>query len=973
MYLKLVQIDSGMTGTYNIGLVGLCLAVAIVASYTALNLAGRVQSALKRRQLFWFLGGALAMGTGIWATHFIAMLAFGLPVPVRYSVWSTLLSLVCAISASGIGLWLQTQLSNLPLLCGASVCTGIAIAGMHYIGMAAMQLQARIEYDWGLVGLSVAIAVSTSFAALWLAFRLQNEFWQGQWQKLGSAFVMGVAIIGMHYTGMWATCFIPLQKLRTSQSATLMFNHFWLAIGIGIATLFILSLALLTSLFDQRLNTQILREQALQESVTARQQAEEVLLESAERERAIAKVIQQMRSSLNLETIFSSTTQALRQALKCDRVLVYRFNLDWSGEFVSESVVADWKMLLPQQINQPELNQTAVDKEGCTVKTLDSEDNPMQDTYLQETQGGIYRQGKSYTCVSDIYEAGYDSCYLEFLEQFQARAYIVVPIFFANQLWGLLATYQNSGPRAWKVAEIKMVVQIATQFGVAIQQAELFMQTQRQAEELKTAKEAADAANRAKSNFLAHMSHELRTPLNAILGFTQLMYKDQSLSDDNQQYLNIISRSGQHLLKLINNVLEMSKIEAGRTDLNESSFDLYRLLDTLNEMLRIKASTKGLELTFECEPKVPQYMKTDESKLTQVLLNLLGNAINFTKQGHVNLRVSLVNSHKSLVKDKGLIIRENVKKTIRFEVEDTGAGIAPDELKNLFEPFEQTETGLKSVEGTGLGLPISKNFVQLMGGAIAVSSQPGVGSVFSFDIQVSPVLDLVEKINQAIGRKVISLAPGQPTYRILIAEDNPTDCLLLVTLLSNLGFDVREAGNGQEVLAVWEHCEPHLIWMDMQMPVMDGYEVTKRIKATLKGQATVVIALTANAFEEHRQSSILAGCDDYLRKPFEREELLAKLSQHLGVLFVYKEEGENKKKDGVLSLPFNLESSLKIMPAMWVEQLYNAALQCNDDVIFKLIEQIPEENSSFAVALTNLAEKFQFNQITTSIQHVRTL
>ncbi len=806
---QLSKMDTGITGTYNIGLVGLSLASAIVASYTALNLAGRVQSALKSQRLFWILGGAVAMGTGIWSMHFVAMLAFQLPVPVSYSVWLTLLSLLCAISASAIALWLLSR-SSIPLLLGGGVYMGIAIAWMHYTGMAAMQLQAQIEYDWRLVGLSVAIAVGASLVALWLA-RLQNKSLQGEWQKLGSAFVMGVAISGTHYTGMWATCFIPLQKLPASQTPTPTFSQFWLAVAIGVATLLILSLALLTSLFDQRLTAQLLREQALQESVTVRKQAEELLRESSERERAITKVIQQMRSSLDLEIIFSSTTQELRQAIKCDRVLVYRFNPDWSGEYVAESVAPGWNVLLQDAINQPELNQTAVNKADCAVKTLSSEDNLLQDTYLQETQGGIYRQGQSSSCVSDIYEPGFDSCYLKFLERFQARAYIVVPIFCGNQLWGLLATYQNSGPRAWKVAEIKMVVQIGTQFGVAIQQAELLAQTQRQAEELKKAKSTADAANRAKSNFLAHMSHELRTPLNAILGFTQLMHRDGSLSEEHQQYLDIVSRSGKHLLKLINDVLKMSKIEAGRINLNESNLDLYRLLDTLKEMLQLKAYAKGLQLIFECDPKVPQYVRTDESKLSQVLLNLLGNAIKFTKQGQIHLRVLSVNSHCPLAKDKEPIVRENGKMTIRFEVEDTGPGIAPDELKKLFEPFEQTQTGLKSIEGTGLGLPISKSFVQLMGGAIAVSSQPGVGSIFSFDIQVNPVHELVEKISQAIGRKVISLAPRQPTYRILIAEDNPTDRLLLVKLLSNLGFDVRSAQDGQEVLAVWSHWEPHLI------------------------------------------------------------------------------------------------------------------------------------------------------------------
>lgn len=697
--------------------------------------------------------------------------------------------------------------------------------------------------------------------------------------------------------------------------------------------------------------------------ITERKQAEEALQESAERERAMARVIQRMRQTLEIETIFSATTQELRQALECDRVGVYRFNSDWSGEFVAESVAAGWKKLVQAQAYQPQMRQIAVNKVGCAVRSLDSADESIQDTYLQINQGGIYREQTSYRCVSDIDKAGFDSCYLELLQRFQARAYIIVPIFLGSQLWGLLATYQNAAPRQWTEAEIKMVAQIGAQLGVAIQQAELLARTQQQSVALKTAKEAADAANRAKSEFLANMSHELRTPLNAILGFTQVLSRDRVLSAEHQQYLDIISRSGEHLLELINDILEMSKIEAGRVMLHKNDFDLYYLLDSLFEMLRLKAQSKGLQFSFERTPDVPQYIRTDESKLRQVLINLLGNAIKFTAQGNVTLRVKAEQiSENSETKD----LKPEIY--LVFEISDTGSGISPLEFDRLFEAFGQTTTGLKSGTGTGLGLPISQKFVRLMGGDIAVSSNLGQGATFAFNIRVSLAAAQVQT-PQRLSKKIIGLVPNQPHYRILVTEDQLANRILIVKLLGSLGFEVRCAENGQEALAVWESWQPHLIWMDMRMPVMDGYEATKRIKAYPSSQATVIVALTASAFEKEQRAILSAGCDDLVLKPFREEELLLKMSEHLGVQYLYEEEAIEKNDTGKI-LDESVSSSialrseaLQVMPTEWVQQLYYAACQASDLLIFQLIAQIPPENSALAIALTNLVENFQFERV----------
>ena len=466
------------------------------------------------------------------------------------------------------------------------------------------------------------------------------------------------------------------------------------------------------------------------------------------------------------------------------------------------------------------------------------------------------------------------------------------------------------------------------------------------------------------------MSHELRTPLNAILGFSQLMNRDSSLKQEQQENLGIINRSGEHLLSLINDVLDMSKIEAGLIGLNENDFDLYSILDTIEEMFQLKAEYQGLQLLFERTPDVPQYVRTDERKLRQVLINLLGNAIKFTQEGGVTLRVKKVMANGQGSSNYQLPITNY---HLLFEVEDTGSGIAPDEMESLFQPFVQTETGRKSQQGTGLGLPISRKFVQLMGGDIKVSSTLGQGTIFRFDIQAQEA-DAGNIQTQKQTRRVIGLEPGQPEYRILVVDDRPANRLLLVKLLSPIGFQVREAQNGSEAIALWSDWEPHLIWMDMRMPVMNGYEATKQIKSHIKGQATAIIALTASAFEEERAIVLSAGCDDFMRKQFQENVLFEKMANYLGVRYIYEEKQVESVKVEKTSLAFILQpSSFQTMPNEWVEKLHQAAARLDAEMISHLVAQIPEENNPLAKALLEKVNDFDFDQIVNLAQEATTL
>ena len=480
--------------------------------------------------------------------------------------------------------------------------------------------------------------------------------------------------------------------------------------------------------------------------------------------------------------------------------------------------------------------------------------------------------------------------------------------------------------------------------------AERTLELTRSNEELQKAKEAADLASKSKSTFLAHMSHELRSPLNAIIGFTELLLNDVSLSIEQRENLEIISRSGEHLLTLIDDVLDMAKIEAGRIALNESNFDLHYLLSTLEEMLRLKAENKSLQLRFELAQNLPQYIQADEGKLRQVLINLLGNAIKFTESGSVTLRVNI--AHRT---DRS---SNSQTSYLLFEVEDTGPGIAPEEIDLIFEAFGQTAAGKKMQQGTGLGLPISQQFVQLMGGEIAVESQVSQGTIFRFDVRISlsqrPDLDRIRETRKAIG-----LAPNQPEYRILVVDDVRVSRMLLVKILKRLGFEVREATNGREAIALWESWRPQLIFMDMQMPVMDGYEATQQIKAIAQQQSPAIIALTALAFAEERVAVLSAGCDDFVTKPVQETVLLEKIAQYLGTIYIYEQPA-------VLTDTFDreqLQLQLSQMSNSWVTQLYEAAAQCSDRLIWQLIEQIPERNSPLVKALTDLAHNFRFDTI----------
>ena len=459
-------------------------------------------------------------------------------------------------------------------------------------------------------------------------------------------------------------------------------------------------------------------------------------------------------------------------------------------------------------------------------------------------------------------------------------------------------------------------------------------------EELVIEKEKAESANKSKSIFLANMSHELRTPLNAILGFSQLMSDAPDISSSQKENLSIISNSGTHLLSLINDVLDMSKIEAGRMEISNTNVDLHKLLNDISSMMRVKADSKDLQFSLEMSDDLVRYVKVDEKKLRQIIINIIGNSIKYTDEGGISFRV------KSVTKDKS--------SQLIFEIEDSGRGMSKDELNNVFDPFIQVKSSKGISEGTGLGLAITHRFLELMDAEVNVESEVAKGTLFSFSIPVKIVSSQDIEL-KTIHKKVIGIKKGTPKIKILIVEDQKENLLLLNNLLSGVGFDVYEATNGKIGLEKFIEVKPDFIWMDIRMPIMDGYEASKKIREL--DNNVVIVALTASAFADQRPAITKAGCNDLVHKPYRHDQIFTTMQKYLDIEYVYQERSENEIKKP-LTLNTNL---LNKIPKKFIETLKDALISLDPESIIEQIDLIEKVVPEVAAPMLALAENYEYD------------
>ncbi|MES9961902.1 MAG: YfiR/HmsC family protein [Candidatus Sedimenticola sp. 20ELBAFRAG] len=664
----------------------------------------------------------------------------------------------------------------------------------------------------------------------------------------------------------------------------------------------------------ERQKRQVAREQARYESLAQ---------ESASQQRIIAEQHKQVEAEqrrLQQAVAQVATQKALiqkQQARLAEEETRYRSLEEKSAE--QQALIERQRLLVAQE--QEQYRQLTAE-----VRQRE-QDLALQEQKIEKRAAILSEQDQKIADQQEILDRQSDTIATQQNFLYALTAVIVLVVLLAM---ALLRGYRNKRAANAKLLEQKSMLEAS-------------------AVELSKAKDIAETANKAKSIFLANMSHELRTPLNAVLGFSQLMSTDEAIPPHQKSNLDIINRSGHHLLQLINDVLDMSKIEAGKIQLEPEDMDLGALILDVTDMIRVRAEEKGLQLLLDQSSDFPRYVRADGPKIRQILINLLSNAVKFTEQGGVTLRLESRNGQPDII-------------TLRGEVQDTGRGIGTEDIKRIFQPFEQLASAIEQ-KGTGLGLAITRQFVELMGGEISAASQPGKGTTFYFSIQVAPGNpEQVQIIDDTEGRRVLGLEPPEQEWRILVAEDQLENQLLLQQLLEQAGFEVRVAEDGEQTVELFQQWHPHFIWMDRRMPRMDGLTATRKIRELPGGKEVKIAALTASVFKEQKDEVMAAGSDDFVRKPYRPDEIFDCMARHLDLAYIYEEEGETDETE--IGLPSSVTpEAVAALPPDLLKELRRVVTILDIEETRMVLERVAEVDSDLAASLSRLADSFNFQAI----------
>ncbi|TFI51689.1 response regulator [Mastigocladus laminosus UU774] len=574
------------------------------------------------------------------------------------------------------------------------------------------------------------------------------------------------------------------------------------------------------------------------------------------------------------------------------------------------------------------------------------------------------------------------------------KSVLCMPIVNQGKLIGILYLENKLIAGAFTPERLKILQLLSSQAAISIENARLYndleeynrtleakvekrtlqlqaknLQLQQEISDRQRAEETADAANRAKSEFLANMSHELRTPLNGILGYAQIFQKSKNLTEQQKTGVKIIYQCGEHLLTLINDILDVSKIEARKMELYPKELHLAEFLESIVKMCGIHAQEKGINLIYKALTPLPIIVLADEKRLRQILINLLSNAIKFTQKGSITFTVDVISQESEDLKPitnhncRDAVNRVSTNHKIRFQIQDTGVGIAPEKLEDIFLPFKQVGEDSRKIEGTGLGLAISRQLVKMMGGELKVKSTLGKGSIFWLDLDLPEVSQLThaQNVNE---RNIISFIGSK--RKILVVDDKWSNRSLLVNLLQPLGFELQEATNGLDALHKAQEFQPDVIFMDLVMSVMDGFEATRRLRSFPELKGVVIIAVSASVFEFDQQQSRGVGCDDFLAKPIQVAELLEKLRVYLGLEWVYEEVSNWESQEYINPKPQNQNLNLIAPPAEEVAILLDLAMRGDIKAITQKVselEKLDEKLIPFTSHLRQLAKNFKSKKI----------